>query len=156
MSVRSALVRETLVPTICERIRARLPGDLSEQAAEMLERRPELARMGYIARVVESELFEPARSPMPGLRDLVSERLSRGAAWPEAVTTVAHELASLEPLDRPEPGDEDAVSWRVPGPGGHVRHYVALRLIGEREAALKRDFMYGFLVRCCEEALSPR
>ena len=55
------------------------------------------------------------------------------------------------------------MSWRVPGPGGHVRHFLARRTIEEylREAdapvespeELKRPWMYGFFVRACEEAL---
>lgn len=132
MSVQSELVQQTIVETICERVRARSPDDL--------------VHGGYLARVVEAELFEPARAPMPGL----AERLRSSPA-----EDVARELASREPLERPDPDDPDAASWRVPGPGGHVRHYVARRLAGDAAPAeLKRDFMYGFLMRCCEEAVS--
>lgn len=128
MAVRSDLVKETMVETICSRVRARLEDE---------HLTPE--RAGYLARLVETELFAAARSPLPGLTDDSRE-----------AEVIARELASREPLDRPAPDDPDAVSWRVPGPGGHVRHYVAVRLLGRAE--LKRDFMYGFLMRCCEEA----
>jgi hypothetical protein len=86
---------------------------------------------------------------------MLRARMNDRSSWPQAAAAVARELASREPLERPQPGDPHAVTWRVPGPGGHVRHYVALRLTaGRRE--LKRDFVFGFLIRCCEEALSPR
>jgi hypothetical protein len=69
-----------------------------------------------------------------------------------------------EPLGKPSPDDEAAMSWRVPGPGGHVRHFLARRTIEEylREAdaavvedpaELKRPWLYGFFVAACEEAL---
>jgi hypothetical protein len=167
MSVRSEVVKETLVETICGRVLARLKDDPPPAVAGVLDGAPDVARMGYLARVVESELFQPARSPMPGLAESLRARLDGGSTWPEAAAAVARELAAREPLERPTPDDPDAVSWRVPGPGGHVRHYVARRLIEgrdavaertaapQRDAALKRDFVYGFLVRCCEEVLSP-
>jgi hypothetical protein len=101
-----------------------------------------LARLGWHAREIEAERFEPAREPWP----------------PELLSPL--ELARAEPLGRPDPGDPAAVSWRVPGPGGHVRHYVALRSIGASPdavadlrtagvtdpAALKRVWLYGFLL----------
>lgn len=154
MSVRSELVKETLVDTICDRVRARMTQDVPPSVAVALDAAPasqSAARAGYFARITETELFEAAREPMPTLADeLVA---SRGAAspWSETVIEIARTLAAREPLERPDPDDADAGSWRVPGPGGHVRHYVALRLVEDGEVALKRDFMYGFLVRCCEE-----
>ena len=179
MSVRSALVKETLVERICDGVLARLDEDLPAAVAAALDRKPRpdgapnsaaaarIARAGYLARVVETELFAAARAPMPGLADNLRPVLDRRSAWPEAAAEVAFGLASGEPLERPGPDDPDAVSWRAPGPGGHVRHYVARRLIAERmplgelrpadeiaQAALKRDFMYGFLFRCCEEAVA--
>jgi hypothetical protein len=155
MSVRSDVVKETLVETVCQRVTVRLGETLPAAALTALGDAPDVARMGYLARVVESELFQPARSSMPGLADMLRRRMSDRSSWPEAAAAVARELASREPLERPQPGDPDAVTWRVPGPGGHVRHYVALRLTAERRE-LKRKFVFGFLVRCCEEALSPR
>jgi len=167
MSVRSELVKETIVQRICERIAAQLPGDPPAAVAGALDQglRPDgqpgspapaatLARAGYYARVVETELFDAARSPLPGLAADLRAHVQQGSAWADAAAELARELASREPLERSDPGHADAVSWRVPGPGGHVRHYVARRLAGNSgAAALKRDFMYGFLIRCCEEAL---
>lgn len=158
MSVRSDLVKETIVDRMCQGVAARIRSDLPAGVAGALdqsEASAELARAGYFARLVETELFDAARSPMPGLADTLGSRLWDGALWPDAVRGIARDLASREPLERPAPDDADAVSWRVPGPGGHVRHYVALRLISDQPVALKRDFMYGFLIRCCEEAVPP-
>ena len=40
-------------------------------------------------------------------------------------------------------------------PGGHVRHYVALALIGDGgDPALKREVVHGLVVRCLEEAIA--
>lgn len=118
------------------------------------------ARAGYETRVVECELFDAARAPAPELREAVEGRLAGGAtSWPDAASAVAAELARSEPPDRPDPNDPGAVSWRVPGPGGHVRHYLALRSAQEARANsaaadLKRCWLYGFLLRCCEEKWS--
>jgi hypothetical protein len=155
MSVRSDVVKETLVETVCQRVTVRLGETLPAAVLTALGDAPDVGRMGYLVRVVESELFQPARSPMPGLADMLRGRMNDRASWPQAAAAVARELASREPLERPQPGDPDAVTWRVPGPGGHVRHYVAVRLTGEGRE-LKREFVFGFLIRCCEEALSPR
>ena len=176
MSVRSDVVKETLVERISDRVVARLPGELPAEVCAALddgleaegntgssELSAQMARAGYLTRIVEAELFEPARAPMPGLAEQLCARLERGAPWHAAAAEVARQLASGEPLHRPDPGDVGAASWRVPGPGGHVRHYVADRLAGRlpsthggsvdqaRPSASKRDFMYGFFVRCCEE-----
>lgn len=43
-------------------------------------------------------------------------------------------FARAEPLGKPSPDEEAAMSWRVPGPGGHVRHF------------LVRPWLYGFYV----------
>jgi hypothetical protein len=153
MSVRSELVRETMVDTICERALARADESVPAPVASALRgaAHPELARAGYFARTVETELFEPARQPTPGLAKELREHLAGGSTWPSGVSRLASTASNREPLERPDPDDHDAFSWRVPGPGGHVRHYVALRLIGSGEPALKRDVIYGFAVRCCEE-----
>jgi hypothetical protein len=106
-----------------------------------------LARLGWQARQIEVERFAPAREP-----------------WAEELLTPL-ELAREEPLERPAPDHPAAVSWRVPGPGGHVRHYVALRSIGASPVAvadaraagledptpLKRVWLYGFLVAATSE-----
>ena len=156
MSVRSELVKETLVDTICSRVQARMADEVSASVAVALEAAPashSAARAGYFARIIETELFEAARVPMPTLADELVAGRAGGTPWPETVVEVARALAAREPLERPDPHDADAVSWRIPGPGGHVRHYVALRLVEAGRASFKPDFMYGFLVRCCEEVI---
>jgi len=97
---------------------------------------------------------------------IVSELKLRRATLADA------ELAAEEPLPKPNPDDERATSWKVPGPGGHVRHYVVAAAIADAlsgdhngqgglpgqvddAAALKRCWMSGFLGRCCEEAVPP-
>lgn len=124
--MRTDLVREVMVERIASLVREREPGG-------------DAATLGYAARIVETELFAAAREPMPWL----TEQLE--TAGPELL---AARLAAAEPLERPDPGSAVA-SWRVPGPGGHVRHYLALALV-EREG--KREFLRGFFRRCCEEA----
>ena len=154
MSVRSELVQETIVATICERALARSDSPLPEPVAAVLDAvaRPDLARAGYFVRVTETDLFEPARRPAAWLADQLDADAGENASpWPAAVAALAARLSEGEPGGRPDPDDADAVSWRIPGPGGHVRHYVALRLAGAQEPALKRNVIYGVLVRCCEE-----
>jgi len=155
MSVRSEVVRDTIVKTICERARGRVDDPLPPLVMAALDAadHADLARAGYHARVVETELFEPARRPLPGLAEKffgVAED-----AWPDTVADVAGGLADREPSARPEPDDPDAISWLVPGPGGHVRHYVAVELSGSAGSEGKRDVIYGLLVRCCAEILPP-
>jgi len=123
----------------------------------------DLRYAGYLARVVELELFEPARRAAEWIPELLIERFASTATWDEAVAGTCADLARSEPLGKPSPDDVAAMSWRVPGPGGHVRHFLARRTIEEylREAdapvespeELKRPWMYGFFVRACEEAL---
>jgi hypothetical protein len=123
----------------------------------------DLCHAGYLARVVEVELFEPARQPAEWVPGLLTERFASTGSWDQAVADTCAELARLEPLGKPSLDDEAAVSWRVPGPGGHVRHYLARRTIEdylqgaaapvEDPAELKRPWLYGFLVSACEEAL---
>ena len=104
-----------------------------------------LARRGYLTRFVETELFEAARRPVPLLH-----------VDPDEVAGLTAELAAAEPAGRPSPDDERAATWRVPGPGGHVRHYLAVqaaRLLAPDlpEDAGKRAWLYGFFVRSLEE-----
>ena len=123
----------------------------------------DLRYAGYLARVVELELFEPARRAAEWIPELLIERFASTATWDEAVAGTCADLARSEPLGKPSPDDEAAMSWRVPGPGGHVRHFLARRTIEDylRDAdapvespeELKRPWMYGFFVRACEEAL---
>jgi hypothetical protein len=152
MAVRTELVQETMVARLVELVRAE-PGAGPQSLRSFADWDPELATAGYKLRRVERRLFEPARRPVPELVRRLTESAGGRAADHDAVARVAHDLASREPLGRPEPDDENAATWRVPGPGGHVRHYVATELIGNRGRELKRAVVYGFLVGCCEEAL---
>ncbi len=97
---------------------------------------------------------------------MLTERFAWTASWDEAVADACTELALSEPLGKPSPDDEAAMTWRIPGPGGHVRHFLARRTIEEYlgdiawpaaddPAELKRPWLYGFFVRACEEALPP-
>jgi hypothetical protein len=160
MRVRTEIVLDQLVSRVLGRALELRSAGLSPEADELLREAPEpagLARLGYASRLAETEMFEPARRPMPWLRKLLEER---GAAPGE----ISRELAAEEPDEKPDPGQG---SWRVPGPGGHVRHYLALAAADEvvhggsngkpsatRELSAgeaKRCFLYGFYARCCEE-----
>ena len=143
MSVDSRLVKDVLVRELLRRSEAQERRGAGEPLAG---EDSGLARLGYCLRLAEAELFEPARTPMPGLAERIES---------EDAQDVSRQLADAEPPGRPDPGDYG--SWQVPGPGGHVRHYVAMlaaetRAPGEDHARAKREFMYGFFLRCCEEA----
>ncbi|MBA3301307.1 MAG: hypothetical protein H0T15_05510 [Thermoleophilaceae bacterium] len=175
LPVNTALVLETLVERIFGLVEGRRDEDPPEPVAAVLAAadlrltgghprfEADLRYAGYLARVVEVELFEPARRPAEWIPPLLTERLESTASWDDAVAGACTDLARSEPLGKPSPDDEAAMSWRVPGPGGHVRHYLARRTIEEylREAdspvedpaELKRPWLYGFFVRACEEAL---
>lgn len=120
---------------------------------------------GYLARLVEVELFEPARRPADWVPEKVAEYRAHAESEDDAIAALCGDLALAEPVGKPSPDDPAAMTWRVPGPGGHVRHYLARRAIEEllrdREhpvagdpADLKRAWVYGYLVRTCEEALA--
>ena len=131
------------------------------------EARRRFRHAGYITRVVEVEMFEPGQANgRVDPRD--AERAARGHGdWARAVTEACTDLANSEPLGKPNHEDERARTWRIPGPGGHVRHYASSRAIGEElgrvnasgaigdPAELKRLWLYGFFVRACEEAVPP-
>lgn len=172
MSVRTEVVKEVLVPQLVASIEERAgEAELPEPTATLLEAGPdeptspvaaELARDGYFMRVVEAELFEPARHRSESLAKRLDALREESSDDMEAAAELSRELAEQEPLDKPDPTDERAASWKVPGPGGHVRHYVARQLIAQRAArlngvgdpaSLKSHVMYGFFLRCCEEAL---
>ena len=154
MSVDSRLVKDVLVPEILERAQARSLGGSPGLPRVALD--SELSLLGYCVRLAETELFEPARAPTPGLAEEL-EKLDADENWSAAAEELSRRMAAEEPAGRPNPGDGDVASWRVPGPGGHVRHYVAA-LAAERHmpdadpAESKRAFMYGFFLRCCEES----
>jgi hypothetical protein len=168
IKVRTELVLEQLVSRVLGRTLELCSDDQPAEVQQVLEAAPEpreLARLGYAARVAETEMFEPARQPMPWLSDLLDDRAASKGERPAAIRSVCSELAGDEPDEKPDPGEG---SWRVPGPGGHVRHFLALAAADElthsdsngepvihRELSageVKRCFLYGFYTRCCEEA----
>jgi hypothetical protein len=126
-----------------------------------------LRRAGYFTRVIEVEIFEPAQSIAEWIPEKLEESFAKTGGWPEAIVSICTEIARAEPVEKPDPDDENAWSWRVPGPGGHVRHYLSRRAIGDElqkdpeqgpvsdPAELKQPWIYGFFVRACEEALPP-
>jgi hypothetical protein len=181
MPVQIEVIKEVLVDRLLGEVLTRYPGDPLPAVVDALTAEIDLPvadggpldlrmrRIGYLSRIVEAEMFDPARNPMDGLAGEVAERLEADGDWSAAVTAISFTRAREEPLPKPSPNDPKATSWQVPGPGGHVRHFVVAAAIaeclneGDRElpdgvedaAELKRCWMYGFLVRCCEEALPP-
>jgi hypothetical protein len=158
IAVRTELVREHLVERLlgCVDERAALDPDVppaldavpaSPPAIEVARK---LARRGYLGRLAETDLFPAARGPTPGLREQL-----RGSS----LETLSAELALAEPAERPDPRAAGWTSWRVPGPGGHVRHFLALEEVRATRPlpsgldAPKACWFYGFYIRCCEEAL---
>lgn len=134
---------EQIVDRLLGEVAARYPGNVPDVVA--LE--GDVARRGYLWRIAETDVFVAARGATP---DLATEL--RVGVEP---TALARTLAAAEPLERPTPDDAKAVTWRVPGPGGHVRHYGALASIeaaGLAERSFKREWLFGFCFRCCEEA----
>jgi hypothetical protein len=157
-------VTEAALGRACEMLTA---GDPEQPTADELA--TAMAHAGYLARVAEGELFEPARQPIPYVEEKLREAASDSVQGADVGSGVALQLARQEPEGRPDPDDPRAGSWQVPGPGGHVRHYVALETaewLSPPQAhegagahagpeALKRYWMYGFFLRCCEEAAGP-
>lgn len=144
ISVRADVAASLLIDGLYEAAVARSigaawPGPI----AVFCERQPDpaAARLGYLSRLIERERFPVAGTEMPWL----VERLGAAAGDADAVALA---LAREEPLEKPAPAD-GAPSWRVPGPGGHVRHFLAVR------AADKRSWLAGFFRACCEE-VGPR
>jgi hypothetical protein len=169
MRVSTELVLEQLVSRVLGRALQLRSDDLPPEAKAVLEDGPEpiqLARLGYASRVAETELFEPARQPIDWLAEAIDARIDADGDRATAIASVCRDLAAEEPDEKPEPGQG---SWRVPGPGGHVRHFLALAAADEvtqggsngeppiqRELSTgeaKRCFLYGFYARCCEETL---
>lgn len=160
--MRTRVVLDTVVASITEAAAARMDLALDAAVDDALARvrgDPLVARMGYLARVLEVERFERARRPMPWLAEAFSDERVDGTGWGQAASVLAARLADAEPPGRPQPGDDAAVSWKVPGPGGHVRYYLALRAAGESPARLpeaaKRTWLTGFLIHCIREAVPP-
>jgi hypothetical protein len=168
MRVRTELVLEQLVSRVLGRALELRREELDPETEPVLNEAPEpqeLARLGYASRIAETEMFEPARRPMLWLAELLEKRIPSDTDRAQAIAELSRELAAEEPDGKPDPGQG---SWRVPGPGGHVRHYLALATAdelqhgrGNGEPAItrelsageaKRCFLYGFYVRCCDEA----
>ncbi len=177
LPVDTGLVMQTLVEAVFTRVEERRGERPPGFIAEVLETRDQtlagdnpfdldnrLRQAGYLSRLVEAEYFEPARRPADWIPEMLREYHARVGDWPEAIAEACGDIARSEPLGKPSPDDELAKSWRVPGPGGHVRHFLARRTIEDylRElegpvegdpAELKRPWLFGFFVRACEEAL---
>ena len=85
MSVDSRLVKDVLVRELLRRAEGH-----AEQGAgrHLAGEHSAMVRLGYCARLAETDLFEPARAPLPGL----AERMAK-----EAAMDVSRELASAEP-----------------------------------------------------------
>jgi hypothetical protein len=184
MSVKTDLVKEFLVGRIQSTVAERHPHALRAEIEAALARAADevsgdqagsvdealaasVARAGYLARVVETELFEPARQPSTALEGPFKRPGDEGDDL-EAIASASAQLANAEPAERPKPDDPHAMTWRIPGPGGHVRHYLALDAIqwlagnnavgaGNKGACveLKRCWLYGFFLRACEEIATP-
>ena len=159
ISVRTQVVLDTLVGTMAQAVTLRLGDPLDpevEAALEAVGGDRRLTRLGYLARAEEVERFDRAREAMPWLADELAGGRTDGVTWSQAAASVAAELAAAEPAERPEPGDDRAISWKVPGPGGHVRYYLAARAAsedGERPTAdARRNWLTGFLIHCLREA----
>jgi hypothetical protein len=177
VAVDAGLVGQTLVDAVFTRVQERPAPKPPDPIGAALDD-PDLAlvsgtegrlemrlrRAGYLARVVEAELFEPARQPAPWLALQLRERFADAGDWATALAATCAELARAEPVAKPSPGDPAASTWRIPGPGGHVRHYLARRTIEQalqgRDRPLDGDpgdlkiaWAYGFFVRACEEVL---
>lgn len=151
IAVRSDVAASLLIDGLLDEAAARLGLPLAITTDLTLSQSEDerLARLGYLARTIELERFDVARAPTPWLVDRV-------VGHPEAsVAEIAAALAAEEPLDKPAPGS-GASSWRVPGPGGHVRHFLAVRAVGAGRPEGKRTWMFGFFVRCCEDAAEVR
>lgn len=177
--VNTSVLLQTLVEAVHEQVEERrarrelieTPPALDADHALIGDEDPALERAlrvcGYIARIVEVDLFEPAQRQAEWVLDRVAAARAHAHAGnrEDAVAALCDDLARAEPIGKPDRDDPGAMSWQVPGPGGHVRHHVARRAIEEllrgREepiegdpADLKRAWMYGFFVRTCEEALA--
>lgn len=143
ISVRSDVAASLLIDGLVEETVRRVGDPLPAAIDEVLQKSDDsrLSRLGYWARVVERERFVPARKPVAWLSDLLLD---------DAIASVSAALAQAEPLDKPSPADAPP-SWRIPGPGGHVRHFMAMRAVGDGPMENKRSWMFGFFARCCEE-----
>jgi hypothetical protein len=185
IAVTPELVREQLVDPIRSRVmeilerspsrtldegweearRSLAPEAAGDEDTERLARA--LAQAGYATREVELEMFEPASAAVPWLDEQIGTRAHPAEDTPAARRRTCIELTLTEPDEQPAP-DSGAASWRIPGPGAHVRHLVALDVAAElaeklvpgrtqaprglsRPRDVKRCFLYGFFTCCCEQ-----
>lgn len=177
IAVDPGLVGQTLVQAIYDRVLDRKAPNPSDPIGAALddadqafvagsEARVEMRmrRAGYLARAVEVDMFEPAKQGAAWLQALVREQHAQSGDWALALAATCAQIARAEPVAKPAPDDPAAATWRVPGPGGHVRHYVARRTIEDElqgrdrpfdgdPADLKIPWVYGFFIRACEEVL---
>ncbi len=141
-NVAASMLIDGLFDEAVARLGAELPGPTEcalGQAADA-----QAARLGYLARVIELERFAVARAPVPWL-------VERAVARPDdSMAELAAALAAKEPLQKSSPADGSPL-WQIPGPGGHVRHYLALRAIDGVLSERKRSWLSGFFLRCCED-----
>ena len=176
--VKTNVVIDTLVEKVHDLVEERLLTEPPDEVLPVLDSREQLVvatkypavdrglrRAGYFTRVIEVEIFEPAQSVAEWIPELLEERFEQHGGWSDAIVSICTEAARVEPIETPDVADENAWSWRVPGPGGHVRHFLARRSIGSHlqrdpeqgpvddPAELKKPWIYGFFVRACEEAL---
>ena len=163
ISVRTQVVLDTLVTSLAEEVTARLADPLNAEIERALHATGvdgRLTRKGYLSRAVEHARFDRARQAMPWLAERFAREHADGAAWSTTAAMVATTLAAGEPAERPAPDDPGAVSWKIPGPGGHVRHYLASRAATEdghrADADTKRRWLTGFLIHCIREAAPER
>src|SRR5262245_26029477 len=131
MRVRTDLVLDQLVSRVLGRALELRSGRFDPETEGILDDAPDpkaLARIGYTSRLTETEMFEPARAPMPWLAEMLEDRTASASSRPKAIADVCRELAAEEPEGKPDLGEG---TWRVPGPGGHVRHFLALAAADE-------------------------
>lgn len=176
--VKTNVILDTLVERVHDLVEERLLSEPPEEILPVLDSKEQLVvatkypavdrglrRAGYFTRVIEVEIFEPAQKVADWVPELLEERYAKTSDWGQAIVSICTEIAKAEPIDMPDVDDENAWSWRVPGPGGHVRHFLARRSIGshlqrdpeqgpvDNPAELKQPWIYGFFVRTCQEAL---
>ena len=176
--VKTNVILDTLVERVHDLVEERLLTEPPDEILPVLDSKEQLVvatkypavdrglrRAGYFTRVIEVEIFEPAQKVADWVPELLEERFAKTSDWSAAIVSICTEIAKAEPLEKPDVDDENAWSWRVPGPGGHVRHFLARRSIGSHlqrdpeqgpvddPAELKGPWIYGFFVRACEEAL---
>jgi hypothetical protein len=178
--VDTRVVLDTLVEKVHDLVDERLEREPPEAIVPTLDSKEQLVvatkypavdkrlrRAGYFTRVIEVEIFEPAQKVADWIPAKLEERFEKTGDWSDAIVSICTEVARAEPIEKPDPDDENAWTWRVPGPGGHVRHYLSRRAIGNAltrdpaqgpvndPAELKQPWVYGFFVAACAEGLPP-